>query len=200
MKGKTKRSLQPGGNAFIPILLHLWVFTVWFLQEGSFDTVCGRSGCQGGCLCQLYSGKQVFWTHIRELGQEAAGFSSSLKEIQENLSLIDDAAQKLASGQGTVDDTVGMGNAGKDIYDNIEGYVSSPKEFINGVLSSVKIQSWDALSLLYGWDSGKILRASAACCLGNHRYGCISGKPWSFKSSDMITAPGAGKAPVRWKL
>ena len=45
-----------------------------------------------------------------------------------------------------MDDAVGMGNAGKDIYDNIEGYVSSPKEFINGVLSSVKSQSWDALS------------------------------------------------------
>ena len=54
-----------------------------------------------------------------------------------------------------MDDAVGMGNAGKDIYDNIEGYVSSPKEFINGVLSSVKSQSWEALVLPYGWDSGK---------------------------------------------
>ena len=52
------------GNAFYS---HIFVCIYEYLQSGFFcksaasDTVCGRSGCQGGCPVQLYSGKkQVF--------------------------------------------------------------------------------------------------------------------------------------------
>ena len=148
-KERQKGSITVEATLFIPIFLFAFMSIYSLVSFARAQLLIQYAADQAAREVAQYSyilEKTGILNAYQGTGQEAAGFGSSLKEIQENLSLIDDAAQKLASGQGTVDDAVGMGNAGKDIYDNIEGYVSSPKEFINGVLSSVKSQSWDALS------------------------------------------------------
>ena len=146
---RQKGSITVEATLFIPIFLFAFMSIYSLVSFARAQLLIQYAADQAAREVAQYSyilEKTGILDAYQGMGQEAAGFDRSLKDIRENLSLIDDAAQKLASGQGTVDDTVGMGNAGKDVYDSVEGYVSNPKEFINGVLSSVKSQSWEALS------------------------------------------------------
>ena len=137
---RQKGSITVEATLFIPIFLFAFMSIYSLVSFARAQLLIQYAADQAAREVAQYSyilEKTGILDAYQGMGQEAAGFDRSLKDIRENLSLIDDAAQKLASGQGTVDDTVGMGNAGKDVYDSVEGYVSNPKEFINGVLSSV---------------------------------------------------------------
>ena len=155
---RQKGSITVEATLFIPIFLFAFMSIYSLVSFARAQLLIQYAADQAAREVAQYSyilEKTGILDAYQGMGQEAAGFDRSLKDIRENLSLIDDAAQKLASGQGTVDDTVGMGNAGKDVYDSVEGYVSNPKEFINGVLSSVKSQSWEALSAYMVGTVGK---------------------------------------------
>ena len=146
---RQKGSITVEATLFIPIFLFAFMSIYSLVSFARAQLLIQYAADQAAREVAQYSyilEKTGILDAYQGMGQEAADFDSSLKDIQENLSLINEAAQKLASGQGTVDDAVGMGNAGKDVYDNIDGYVSNPREFINGVLSSVKSQSWEALA------------------------------------------------------
>lgn len=148
-KERQKGSITVEATLFIPIFLFAFMSIYSLVSFARAQLLIQYAADQAAREVAQYSyilEKTGILDAYQGMGQEAADFDSSLKDIQENLSLINEAAQKLASGQGTVDDAVGMGNAGKDVYDNIDGYVSNPREFINGVLSSVKSQSWEALA------------------------------------------------------
>lgn len=155
---RQKGSITVEATLFIPIFLFAFMSIYSLVSFARAQLLIQYAADQAAREVAQYSyilEKTGILDAYQGMGQEAAGFDRSLKDIRENLSLIDDAAQKLASGQGTVDDTVGMENAGKDVYDSVGGYVSNPKEFINGVLSSVKSQSWEALSAYMVGTVGK---------------------------------------------
>ena len=80
------------------------------------------------------------------LNTKSEKFEKEMQDIKSNLEVIEDTAQSISNGQGTVQNVVDAGKAGKATYDQIKGYTKNPKEFVNGVLSYVKNGAWNKLA------------------------------------------------------
>ena len=66
-KERQKGSITVEATLFIPIFLFAFMSILqsgFFCKSAASDTVCGRSGCQGGCPVQLYSGKNRYSERI----------------------------------------------------------------------------------------------------------------------------------------
>ena len=69
-----------------------------------------------------------------------------MEDIKSNLEVIENTAKSVTNGQGTIQDVVDAGKAGKATYDQLKEYKKNPKEFVNGVLNYVKNGAWNKLA------------------------------------------------------
>lgn len=90
------------------------------------------------------------------LNTKSEKFEKEMQDIKSNLEVIEDTAQSISNGQGTVQNVADAGNAGKAAYDQIAGYIKNPKEFVNGVLDYVKNGTWNKLA---GYMTGVVAKS-----------------------------------------
>ena len=90
------------------------------------------------------------------LNSRSEAFEKQMNDIRSNLEVIEDTAKSISNGQGTVQNVVDAGKAGKATYDQLKEYKNNPKAFINGVLDYVKNGAWNKLA---GYMTGVVAKS-----------------------------------------
>ncbi|MDO4273479.1 MAG: TadE/TadG family type IV pilus assembly protein [Eubacteriales bacterium] len=83
---------------------------------------------------------------VSDLSGRASEFQKNMESIQENLDIIQAAAESALTGEDIIQNGVEVGNAAKDVYDSVDTYVKDPKSFINGAVSALKNDMVNGLS------------------------------------------------------
>lgn len=94
------------------------------------------------------------------LNSRSEEFQKQMQDIKSNLEVIEDTAKRVSNGQGTIQNVVEAGKAGKATADQLKEYKENPKEFVNGVLDYLKNTGWNKLA---GYMTGVVGKA----CLKN---------------------------------
>ena len=90
------------------------------------------------------------------LNSRSEEFQKQMQDIKSNLEVIEDTAKRVSNGQGTIQNVVEAGKAGKATADQLKEYKENPKEFVNGVLDYLKNTGWNKLA---GYMTGVVGKA-----------------------------------------
>lgn len=148
-KERQKGSITVEATLFIPMFLFAFMSIyslVFFVRAQLVIQYAADQAAKEVAQYSYILEKTGILDSYQNLGQETSAFVQEMEDMKENLSELESAAQKIASGQGAAQDVTGAGQAGQGIYETVENYVKNPAEFINGVLGSIKTDAWDGLS------------------------------------------------------
>lgn len=146
---KEKGSITVEATLFIPLFLFAFLSIYNLIYFARAQLIIQYSANQAAKEVAQYSyllEKTGILEDMDRISEKAGEMKADIKKIEENLRLVESAAENAAKSGDIIGNAVTVGENIEDAYGSVQKYVDSPEKFIGGVVSVLADGSKDALT------------------------------------------------------